>query len=89
MLLGMGIMAFLCIFIGLYPYPLYQILPYPVDFDAYTAPHVIEITSTAVVRFVCLLPSHNLWNISTGAEDNQPRYGLAIENCRREVYVVR
>jgi len=42
MLLGMGIMAFLCIFIGLYPQPLYQILPYPVDFEAYTAPHVVE-----------------------------------------------
>lgn len=42
MLLGMGIMAFLCIFIGLYPYPLYQLLPYPVDFEAYTASHVIE-----------------------------------------------
>ena len=43
MLLGMGIMAFLCIFIGMYPYPLYQLLPYPVDFEAYTASHVIEI----------------------------------------------
>jgi multicomponent Na+:H+ antiporter subunit D len=43
MLLGMGIMAFLCIFIGLYPYPLYQILPYPVVFDPFTAPHVVEV----------------------------------------------
>ncbi len=42
MLLGMGIMAFLCIFIGLHPQPLYQILPYPVNFEAYTAPHVVE-----------------------------------------------
>ena len=42
MLLGMGIMAFLCIFIGMYPYPLYQLLPYPVDFEAYTASHVVE-----------------------------------------------
>jgi len=42
MLLGMGIMAFLCIFIGLHPQPLYQILPYPVSFEAYTAPHVVE-----------------------------------------------
>jgi multicomponent Na+:H+ antiporter subunit D len=42
MLLGMGIMAFLCIFIGLYPQPLYQLLPYPVNFEAWTAPHVIE-----------------------------------------------
>lgn len=42
MLLGMGIMAFLCIFIGLYPQPLYQLLPYPVNFEAWTAPHVVE-----------------------------------------------
>lgn len=42
MLLGMGIMAFLCIFIGLYPQPLYQLLPYHVDFEAWTAPHVVE-----------------------------------------------
>lgn len=42
MLVGMGIMAFLCIFIGLYPQPLYQILPYPVNFEAWTAPHVVE-----------------------------------------------
>jgi multicomponent Na+:H+ antiporter subunit D len=42
MLLGMGIMAFLCIFIGLYPGQLYEILPYPVDFVAFTAPHVVE-----------------------------------------------
>ena len=43
MILGMGIMAFLCIFIGVYPYPLYQILPYPVVFDPFTAPHVVEV----------------------------------------------
>ncbi len=42
MLLGMGIMAFFCIFIGLYPQPLYQLLPYTVDFEAFTAPHVVE-----------------------------------------------
>lgn len=41
MLLSMGIAAFLCIFIGLYPHSLYQILPYPVDFTPYTAPHMI------------------------------------------------
>jgi multicomponent Na+:H+ antiporter subunit D len=42
MLIGMGIMAFFCIFIGLYPQPLYKLLPYPVDFEAFTAPHVVE-----------------------------------------------
>jgi multicomponent Na+:H+ antiporter subunit D len=43
MLLGMGIMAFFCIFIGIYPQPLYQILPYPVNFDPFTASHVLEV----------------------------------------------
>ncbi len=43
MILGMGIMAFFCIFIGLYPQPLYQILPYPVNFDPFTASHVVEV----------------------------------------------
>lgn len=42
MLLGMGITAFLCIFIGVYPHPLYQILPYPVDFVPYNVPHVVS-----------------------------------------------
>lgn len=43
MIIGMGIMAFFCIFIGLYPYPLYQILPYPVNFDPFTTSHVVEV----------------------------------------------
>ena len=42
MVLGMGIMAFFCIFFGLYPQPLYQLLPYPVAFDPFTVPHVVE-----------------------------------------------
>lgn len=42
MLLAMGIAAFLCIFLGVYPYPLYSILPFqPVDFVPYTMSHVI------------------------------------------------
>ncbi len=44
MLIAMGITAFLCIFIGVYPYPLYSILPYPevaAEFVPYTASHVI------------------------------------------------
>ena len=42
MVLGMGIMAFFCIFFGLYPQSLYQLLPYPVAFDPFTVPHVVE-----------------------------------------------
>jgi multicomponent Na+:H+ antiporter subunit D len=41
MLLAMGITAFLCIFIGTFPGMLYGMLPYPVDYEPYTAPHVM------------------------------------------------
>ena len=41
MCLAMGIAAFLCIFLGVYPYPLYNILPFPVDYVPYTSFHVL------------------------------------------------
>ena len=41
MLWAMGIAAFLCIAIGVYPQALYSILPYPVDYAPYTTTHVI------------------------------------------------
>jgi multicomponent Na+:H+ antiporter subunit D len=41
MLIAMGIAAGLCIFLGVYPYPLYEILPYPVDYIPYTGAHVV------------------------------------------------
>jgi len=41
MLLAMGITAFLCIGIGVYPAPLYAILPFAVDYEPYSAAHVI------------------------------------------------
>ena len=41
MLLAMGITAFLCIFIGVYPDPLYAILPYEVEYHPYTMGHVV------------------------------------------------
>jgi multicomponent Na+:H+ antiporter subunit D len=44
MLLAMGITAFLCIFIGSFPGPLYSLLPYPVDYVPYTMPHVVGQT---------------------------------------------
>lgn len=42
MLFAMGIPAFICIFIGIFPGALYSILPYPVDYVPYTASHVIS-----------------------------------------------
>ena len=41
MLIAMGMAAFFCVFIGLFPKPLYNILPYPVDYIPYTAAHVV------------------------------------------------
>ena len=41
MLIAMGLAAFLCVFIGVYPQPLYDILPYPVDYVPYTGAHVV------------------------------------------------
>ncbi len=42
MLIAMGIAAFLCIAIGVFPGLLYSILPYPVDYVPYTGAHVID-----------------------------------------------
>ena len=41
MLAAMAIAAFLCIGIGVFPAPLYALLPYPVDYQPYTVEHVI------------------------------------------------
>lgn len=41
MLIAMGIAAFLCIGIGVYPDPLYSILPYEVNYVPYTGAHVL------------------------------------------------
>jgi len=44
MLLAMGITAALCIGIGVFPGPLYDILPYAIDYQPYTASHVLSQT---------------------------------------------
>ncbi|MDP2621328.1 MAG: Na(+)/H(+) antiporter subunit D [Hyphomicrobiales bacterium] len=41
MLTAMAITAALCVLIGVFPGPLYAILPYPVDFHPYTLEHVV------------------------------------------------
>ncbi|MCC5888425.1 MAG: Na(+)/H(+) antiporter subunit D [Gammaproteobacteria bacterium] len=41
MLLAMGIAAFLCIFIGVFPGWLYAIMPAPVEYNAYSTGHVL------------------------------------------------
>ncbi|MBC8268167.1 MAG: Na(+)/H(+) antiporter subunit D [Rhodospirillaceae bacterium] len=41
MLLAMGLTAFLCVGIGVYPQPLFALLPFPVDYAPYTTTHVV------------------------------------------------
>ena len=58
MLLAMGITAALCIAIGVYPEPLYALLPYPVDFTPYTTSHVIgqlQLLLFALFAFAILM----------------------------------
>jgi hypothetical protein len=60
MLLAMGITAFLCIFIGTFPGVLYSILPYPVDYAPYTAPHVmaqLQLLFFSALAFTLLILS--------------------------------
>ena len=72
MLLAMGVTAAACIGIGVYPKPLYDILPFALDYDAYTMTHVItqmQLLMFAILAFGVLkvtgiypaeLPSTNL-----------------------------
>jgi multicomponent Na+:H+ antiporter subunit D len=58
MLIAMGIAAFLCIGIGVYPKYLYQILPYAVEYQPYSLDHVIsqlQLLVFAVLAFLFLI----------------------------------
>lgn len=60
MLIAMGIAAFLCVFIGSYPWPLYSLLPYPVEYTPYTVSHVLaqtEMLFFCAFAFILLLLS--------------------------------
>ncbi len=57
MLIAMGMAAFLSVFVGIFPDALYNILPYPVDYQVYTGDHVLNMVlllSFAVLAFVFL-----------------------------------
>jgi len=56
---AMYLFSFLCIGLGVYPAPLYRILPYPVDFVPYTASHLVSQTQLllfAGLAFFVMLP---------------------------------
>ncbi len=52
MLIAMGIAAAICVFNGVYPWALYSLLPWPVEYEPYTATHVI--TQTQLLFFSAL-----------------------------------
>ncbi len=58
MLIAMGLAAFLCIFLGVYPEPLYAMLPYEVEVEPYTASHVLsqlQLLVFALLAFAVLI----------------------------------
>ena len=71
MLVAMAIAAVLCIGIGVFPAPLYALLPYPVDFEPYTGAHVTEslglllFTALGFVLFLKALDPENTISIDT------------------------
>jgi len=59
MRMAMILSAFLCIAIGIWPAPLYAILPFPVDYVPYTRAHVIEMLQLLLfsgLAFFIMLP---------------------------------
>lgn len=71
MLVAMAMAATLCVAIGLFPRPLYALLPYPVDFEPYTGVHLTEslgvlmFTALGFVMFLKALDPENTISIDT------------------------
>ncbi len=62
MRIAMGMAAFLCVFIGVYPAPLYSLLPYPVHYVPYTGAHVVgqlQLLMFGALAFCLLILSGN------------------------------
>ena len=54
----MGILAVLCVAIGVYPQPFYELLPYDIEFEPYTTSHVVtqlQLLLFAILAFVVLI----------------------------------
>ena len=52
MLIAMGILSLLCLFLGIFPNVLYNLLPYPVEFVPYTVTRVFSITQLFIFSFL-------------------------------------
>jgi multicomponent Na+:H+ antiporter subunit D len=51
MLIGMGVLALLCVLFGSVPSLLYQYLPHEVHYHPYTLPHLVEATQILILAF--------------------------------------
>ena len=81
MLVAMGIAAFFCIGIGLFPGVLYNMLPYAVEFEPYTGAHITEslgILMFTLLAFVLLLKYLNPKNTISIDTDWFYRRGAAV-----------
>ena len=59
MLLAMTVFAFLCLGLGVYPQPLYNLLPFAVNYQPYTAAHLVaqfQLLLFAGLAFFVMLP---------------------------------
>ncbi len=59
MLLAMAFLSFLCIFLGVFPRPLYNVLPFPVHYNAYSITHVtsqLQLLMFSALVFFLFLP---------------------------------
>jgi multicomponent Na+:H+ antiporter subunit D len=71
MLIAMGMTAFLCIFTGIYPKILYDILPYPVHYHPYAPYHIVAtmqlllFTATAFWLYINKLGGHATISLDT------------------------
>ena len=82
MQLPMLFFAFLCVGLGVYPKPLYDILPYAVDYAPYTIPHVVaqsQLLLFSGLAFFVLLPQmKRTLTISLDLDWFYRRFGTAL-----------
>lgn len=83
---AMVVFAFLCIALGVYPEPLYAILPYPVDYVPYTADHLVtqfQLLLFAGLAFFLLLPM--MKRTETISLDLDWLYRVLLPKCGRAI----
>ncbi|MEO1281615.1 MAG: Na(+)/H(+) antiporter subunit D [Pseudomonadota bacterium] len=95
MLIAMGIAAFLCIGIGVYPAPLYALLPYDISYAPYTVEHVVTqvqllifsaLAFTVMMRNGIYPPELKSVNLDTDWFYRRPGHALAQFANRFRVY---